>query len=180
MGRIPCTRDGEDLYDHEGYVSPVLDDGSSTHGTLTIEIVRRTVAWRAECPCGWSGTNHESGGPTIPSDRDYDAVLEDWELSHAAPLLRNVERKRQLELLAEIRRTAETLLRDGIEEALARGATWNDIAVAIRTDVDDAERLRGSPVASDSVQGRTSLSLTGLCDGPIAPIGEGSRSRTGR
>jgi hypothetical protein len=94
-------------------------------------------------------------------------------------LLRNVERKRQL-VLAEICRTAETLLRDGIEEALARGETWNDIAVAIRTDVDKAQRLRGSPEASESVQGRTSLSLAGLCDGPTAPIGEGSRSRTGR
>jgi len=168
MGRIPCTRDGEDLYDHEGYVSSILDDGSSSHGTWTTEIERRTVAWRAECSCGWGGTDRESGGPDIPGDGEYDAILEEWEVEHVGPLLRTIERQRQLESLTETVRIAETLLCDGIEEALARGATWNDVAAAIRTNVYKAQRLYGLSEVSTSLRNGTSRSDTGLCDGPTA------------
>jgi hypothetical protein len=168
MGTILYTRDGEGLFDHEGYVSHVLDDGTSAHGTWTIGIERCTVAWRAECTCGWNGTIHSSGGPNSPSDEEYDAVLNDWEIAHAGPLLRAAERARQLEALAETVRITEAQLREGIQEALARGATWTDIAAAIRTDVDKAQRLGGLLPGTIAAPESAAAPDFGLRDGPFA------------
>jgi hypothetical protein len=167
MGTILYTRDGEGLYDHEGYVSHVLHDGSSTHGTWTIEIERRTVGWRAECTCGWNGTIYNSGGPNSPGDNEYDAVLTEWEIAHALPLLRAAERERQLEALTETVRNTEARLRDGIQQALARGATWTDIATAIRTDVDKAQRLGGILPGTGAPESAAVSDLR-LRDGPVA------------
>lgn len=168
MGSILYSRDGEGLYDHEGYVSQILDDGSSSLGTWTAEIERRTVAWRAECTCGWQGCTRDSGGPNTPSASEFDAILEDWELSHAEPLLEAMERRRQLESLTETVRITDGLLRDGIEEALARGASRREIAAAIRSGIAKAQRLSGESDVPNLQSNGVFLLDTGTCDGPTA------------
>lgn len=144
MGTILFGRDGEGLYDHEGYVAHILDDRSSAHGTWTAEIERRTVAWRAECVCGWAGPRHDSGGPSTPSDDRYDDILSDWEHCHARPLLAAAERVWQLDALAETLRAAERQLRDGIREAIRRGATWTEVANTIRISETSARQRYGA------------------------------------
>ena len=143
MGTILFSRDDEGLYDHEGYVAHILDDGRSAHGTWTAEIERRTVAWRAECVCGWCGPRHDSDGPNTPSDERYDEILSDWEQCHARPLLAAAERVWQLDILAETLRAAERQLREGVSEAIRRGATWTEIATAIRISETSAQQRYG-------------------------------------
>ena len=163
MGTILFSRDGEGLYDHEGYVAHVLDDGRSAHGTWTAEIERRTVAWRAECVCGWAGPSHHSGWPNTPADDRYDEILSDWEQSHARPLLATAERVWQLEALAETLRTAERQLRNGVDEAIRRGATWTEIAKTIRISEASARQRFGEVIETASAH--PAVELDG---GPIA------------
>lgn len=150
MGTILYTRDDEGLYDHEGYVAHILDDGASAGGLWTMDVERRTVAWRAECVCGWAGPIHDSGDPNSPSDARYDEVLQDWELTHARPLLGAAERVWQLDALAETLRVAERQLREGVAEAIRRGASWTEIASAIRISEADVQRRYGALVQPGS------------------------------
>ena len=163
MGTILYTRDGEGLYDHEGYVAHILDDGASAAGLWTVEVERRTVAWRAECVCGWAGPGHDSGGPNSPGDDRYDEILQDWELAHARPLLEAAERIWQLDALADSLRAADRQLREGVAEAIRRGASWAEIAAAIRIGEADVrhryEAFTTPPSTAPGLQ---------LRDGPIA------------
>lgn len=120
MGTILYTPEGIGLYEHEGYVSHVLKDGTSAQGTWTTNIEADTVAWRAECTCGWAGALHDSGGPDSPSDHQYDQILKDWEVAHAGPLLRARERAFHLEALAEAVANTEAVLRQAVHEAHCR------------------------------------------------------------
>ena len=144
MGTILDTRDDEGLYEHEGYIAHILDDGTSAGGLWTVEVERRTIAWRAECVCGWAGPDYDSRGPNSPNDARYDEILQDWELAHARPLLHAAERVWQLEALAETLRGAERQLREGVAEAIRRGAGWTEIASAIRISEADIQRRYGT------------------------------------
>lgn len=163
MGTILFSRDDEGLYDHEGYVAHILDDGESAHGAWTVEIERRTVAWRAECACGWAGPHHDSAGPNTPTDHCYDEILADWELDHARPLLAAAERVWQLDTLAETLRTAERQLRDGVGEAIRRGATWIEIAKTIR--ISEASARQRYDAAA--LQAAPAQPVAGLDGSPI-------------
>jgi hypothetical protein len=163
MGTILYTRDDEELYDHEGYVAHLLDNGASAGGLWTMDVERRTVAWRAECICGWVGPAHDSAGPSSPSEERHEEILQDWELTHARPLLAAAERVWRLETLADTVRGAERRLRDGVAEAVRRGATCAEIAVAIRMSESDVQHRysvldRQRPIPSAMQLG----------DGPIA------------
>jgi hypothetical protein len=153
MGTVLYTRDGEGLYDHEGYVAHILADGSSARGLWTFDVEQRTVAWRAECTCGWAGRHHDSGGPNTPDDQLHDRILQDWEHGHARALLGTAERVWQLDTLVETVRVAERHLRDGVREALRRGATWDEIAAATRILPAYARRLFGCPTRSSPMPG---------------------------
>lgn len=163
MGTILYTQDDEGLYDHEGYVAHILDDGTPAGGLWTVEVERRTIAWRAECVCGWTGPHHESGGTNGPSDARYDEILQDWELAHARPLLHAAERVWQLEALAETLRASERQLRAGVVEAIRRGASWTEIASAIGISEADVQRRYGAIAQPSSTTPGMSLR-----DGPIA------------
>ena len=118
MGSILYTETGEGLYDHEGYVAHILDDGSSAGGVWTAEIGRRTVGWRCECSCGWAGPVYDSRGPQSPTDDEADAMMDrDWDAGHARPLLALAE------LRALTRRADEAAaeLRAGVGRARAQG-----------------------------------------------------------
>ena len=165
MGTILYTCDDEGLYDHEGYVAHILDDGRSAGGTWTCEIEQRTVAWRAECVCGWAGRHHDSGDPNTPGDLRYEEVLADWELNHARLLLHAAERVHRLDALARAVRDAHAELRQQVGVAHRRGASWSEIAEAIRTSEADAERRYGTVQAGRSVAQWSAGSDRGLDDG---------------
>ena len=167
MGTLIYTRDGEGLYDHEGYVAHILDDGRSAQGAWRVEIERRTVAWRAECACGWAGPSHDAGGPNTPSDARYDDILADWEFAHARPLVAAAERVWQLDALAETLRNAERHLRQGVREATRRGATWAEIAKAIRMIETNAQRLYGTHTEMTASSTGAVVQGVELGDGPI-------------
>lgn len=146
MGSILYTADAEALYAHEGYVSAVLDDGSSTQGTWTLHVGDRAVGWRAECSCGWAGPVHQCwDGRRLPTDAEYDTVLADWETTHGRPLARAQERTWQLGVLADSVLLAVSQLREGIAHSRERGASWEEIAGAIHVGADQAERIFNVP-----------------------------------
>ncbi len=168
MGTILYTSDGEGLYDHEGYVAHVVDSGESARGTWTFDIETRTVAWRAECVCGWAGPCHDSGGPRSPNLARYDEILEEWKLAHARPLLQAAERVWQLDTLAESLRAAEKQLRHGVAEAIRRGATWAEIARAIHITETHAQRPYGIHTDVPAALGEAAQHRQELRDGPIS------------
>jgi hypothetical protein len=146
MGTVLYTADGEALYAHEGYVSAVLDDGSSTHGTWTLHDEERTVGWRAECSCGWAGSVHKCwDGRRFPTDAQYDTVLADWNTTHGRPLATAQERTWQLGALADGVLLAVSQLKEGIARSRERGASWDEIAGAIHVGADQAERIFNVP-----------------------------------
>ncbi len=168
MGTILYTAEGIGLYDHEGYVSHVLKDGTSARGTWTPNIEADTVAWRAECTCGWAGALHDSGGPDSPSDHQYDLILKDWEVTHAGPLLRARERAFHLEALAEAVASAEAVLRQAVQEAHAAGLAHEEIARVLRTNVPMIQRLWVTDPATAATSANPDISERELPDGPIA------------
>ncbi len=70
----------EDLYDHEGFGARRLPDGSLT-GTWSRDTARFD-AYVAACGCGWQG-----GHVHPPTEEGYEAAVDEWERSHARPLL---------------------------------------------------------------------------------------------
>jgi hypothetical protein len=124
MGTVLFTEDDQGLYDHEGYVAHILDDGATAGGTWTAEIECRTVGWRCECSCGWAGRVYDSRGPHTPTEEQADAMMyADWDTRHARPLL-------PLAGLAPLaRETAEAMkkLREGVRRARAGGVSWEHI-----------------------------------------------------
>jgi hypothetical protein len=168
VGTILYTPEGIGLYDHEGYVSHVLSDGTSARGTWTTNIEADTVAWRAECTCGWAGALHDSGGPDSPSDDQYDQILKDWEIAHAAPLLRARERAFHLEALAEAVANAEAGLRQAVHEAHAAGLAHEEIARLLRTNVAMVQRLSARDPGTAATSTNSDSSERVLPDGPIA------------
>jgi hypothetical protein len=141
MGTIVYTADDEPLPAHEGYVSAVLENGHSTHGTWTLLDTDSTVAWRAECSCGWAGPRHpcpQRGA--MPTDAQYDAVLADWETTHARPLAAAQERVFELTRLSCALRLAEAKLREAVQRSINRGATPQEIARAIQASAAEVEQ----------------------------------------
>jgi hypothetical protein len=168
VGTILYTPGGVGLYDHEGYVSHVLKDGTSARGTWTTDVEADTVAWRAECTCGWAGALHDSGGPDSPSDDRCDQILRDWEIAHAGPLLRARERAFHLEALAEAVANAEAVLRQAAHEAHAAGLAHEEIARVLRMNVAMVERLSDKDPGSAATPTSGGTPEWELPDGPIA------------
>lgn len=93
MGTIRFTTtpagDQVGLYDHEGYVAQVFDDGTTHGGGNVAEVNRRTVGFQAACDCGWHGAT------VLPRQPDQTAwcawddlpVLEDEWTAHTDPFL---------------------------------------------------------------------------------------------
>ncbi|MCA1702357.1 MAG: hypothetical protein LC808_03445 [Actinobacteria bacterium] len=129
MGSILFTEDDHGLYDHEGYVAHILDNGESAGGAWTTEIAERTVGWRCECSCGWVGPVYDSKGPTSPTDEQADAMMDgDWEAKHARPLLPLAG----LDALAQQVAEADRKLRVGVAAARAGGVSWEQIGRALQ------------------------------------------------
>ena len=131
MRTILYTRDGVGLFDHEGYVSHILDDATSARGPWTVQINLRTVGWRAECACGWEGPIRDSGGPNCPTDGEYDRVLDDWEVAHPQPLVKAVERAARTFGRSRSARRDETAGR-----CLRGDRTWRDLDRDRQGDTD--------------------------------------------
>jgi hypothetical protein len=145
VGRIACTTDGVELYDHEGYVSALLEDGSSAGGSWTTETEQETRAWRAECTCGWAGPPHDLGADTIPADGEYEAVLGDWEHDHIAAVVTAAERAYHLDGLTCLVAEFDLRSRALVEKSLVRGATWEDIGRALHATAEAARHRYQSP-----------------------------------
>jgi len=128
MGSVLYNDSGEGLYDHEGYVAHILDDGASAGDTWTAEIGRRTVGWRCECSCGWAGPVYDSKGPHPPSDEQSDTMMtRDWDGGHARPLLALAD----LPTLARRADEAAAEFRAGVRRARAKGLSWEQIAKSL-------------------------------------------------
>ena len=148
MGSILFTEAGEGLYDHEGYVAHILDDGSSAGGVWTAEIGRRTVGWRCECSCGWAGPVYDSRGPQSPSDDQADEMMDrDWDAGHARPLLALAE----LPALARRADEAAAEFRAGVGRARAQGRSWEQIAKALGVSRQAAWERFGQPERADRI-----------------------------
>lgn len=127
----------DELYDHEGYVAHILDDGTSAHGTWTAEIERHTVAWRAECSCGWHGPHHAADGPGILDDDRSDAIVtDDWEHVHMAIVQRAVEVIHRLQAVEIANEKLWAALRD----ATANGISIDQLAGALRITATEFHR----------------------------------------
>jgi hypothetical protein len=90
MGTIRFRQhDNAGLYDHEGYLGHVFEDGSIHGGGDVSEIDRRTVGWRAMCECGWQGAHivHRGNSVGVGLDwQDAPALDAEW-TAHTDPLL---------------------------------------------------------------------------------------------
>lgn len=126
----------DELYDHEGYVAHILDDGTSAHGTWTAEIERHTVAWRAECTCGWHGPEHPLEGHDILDDDRSDAILLDWEHVHMAIVQRAVEVIHRLQAVE----TANEKLQAALRDAAANGISTDQLAGTLRITATEFHR----------------------------------------
>ncbi len=73
----------DDLDGHEGYPLRRLPDGTTT--SRWTSATTRFTAYIAACDCGWTGTSRHE-----PTERGYDAALDEWEHDHARPLLQHV------------------------------------------------------------------------------------------
>lgn len=107
---------GDGLYDHEGYLGLVLEDGRVTGG-WSLETERRSLAYRAACECGWQGqVTHRPG--RLPEEDERDAMMEEWD-DHVAPHLAALERVGPLQHVTQGLRDATR----AATAAMARGAT---------------------------------------------------------
>jgi hypothetical protein len=123
----------EDLWDHEGYATRRLPDGTLT-GTWTYA-TREFTAYLPACGCGW---HVEREYP--PTEDGEEAALDQWRAEHAAPLLaRQAERHR-----AELARVLEWFggQRDQLEdpatlERLRRAAErTRDLVAEVQRDLE--------------------------------------------
>lgn len=90
MGTIRYRKgDNAGLYDHEGWIGQVFEDGSIHSGGEVAEVDRRTVAWRAMCECGWQGTNviHRGDGADAWLHWENAPALDAEWRAHTDPLL---------------------------------------------------------------------------------------------
>lgn len=147
-----------DLYDHEGWASRRLPDGTLT-GTFTAATADFR-AYRPQCSCGWVGQADYS-----PTEGGEDEALGEWERDHARPLLaRQVpadlaadlsDVRRRLTELAEERplaaleqarqlaKWADSLGERAVGRARAHGAGWNEIGQAAGTSTQAAQQRYG-------------------------------------
>jgi hypothetical protein len=88
--RFATGPDGEDvgLYDHEGWVGMVLDDGTET-SVWNADTKTRVAGWRAGCSCGWRSETVVSRTRGRAAFADWDDLPEleaEW-IRHTDPLL---------------------------------------------------------------------------------------------
>ncbi|MQA14921.1 MAG: hypothetical protein GEV09_12315 [Pseudonocardiaceae bacterium] len=92
-------------YDHEGYAAHVLDDGSLT-GTHSADTRPRMVgAVVAACDCGWTGATRYPRRTEFDEDAE-ELALQEWERSHARPVLERAQRGELWRLEAQLRELA--------------------------------------------------------------------------
>jgi hypothetical protein len=127
----------EGLYDHEGWLALVLDDGTETNEWST-RIEPRIVGVRPSCECGWRGTlaNHPAG---FPEDNEYDEYMQEWERQHARPVLA----LRNLRDAGQEARRAGGALREAVAEARAAGASWSEVGTALSVTKQAAQQRFG-------------------------------------
>lgn len=148
----------DDLYDHEGWASRRLPDGTLT-GTWTAATADFR-AYRPQCSCDWVG---RSDYP--PTQDGEDQALREWERDHARPLLvlqspaelaseiADVCRRlsefaedRPLAALRQVRQLAkwaDVLSERAAGNARRDGAGWNAIGQAAGTSEQAAQQRYG-------------------------------------
>lgn len=143
----------EDLYDHEGYAARKLPDGTLT-STWTAD-TNEFLAFVSACSCGGPGHWSEWYGSTEypPTDEGEEAAIEEWERTHARPLLGSTppvglddevsEMLGRLRTLAEerptgvlpalrrIERGTDDLLAVAVSNARDGGRSWSEIGSAL-------------------------------------------------
>jgi hypothetical protein len=126
----------EGLYDHEGYATRKLPDGTLT-GTWTATTAA-FVAYVARCECGWAATTEHP-----PTQAGADAALDDW-AAHAdqQQAAQQARRRRDLaEVLRALGRLAELVDQPATLPRVARAA-------------DRARRLAGELLDPQEEAGR--------------------------
>ena len=148
----------DDLYDHEGWPGRRLPDGTLT-GTWTAATAD-FIAYRPQCSCGWVGHAEYP-----PNEAGEDAALEEWERSHARPLLdrqipgdlaadltalrkrlNDIVDERPLAALGQARRLvkwADVLSERAATRARERGSGWAEIGQAAETSAQAAQQRYG-------------------------------------
>ena len=95
----------DDLYDHEGYAARRLPDGSLT-GTWSRDTDTFT-GYIAVCSCGWTGDH-----PHPPTEAGRRAAEDQWDNTHARPLLAVAVPARITELVDNLREEIAELASD--------------------------------------------------------------------
>lgn len=129
----------DDLYDHEGYGIRVPGDGTSLGSLATAR--SPFDAYMSACSCGWRGECH------APDDDGYEAAIDEWEASHARPLLAESIPLHVTEKMRELTQAVNHL----VDERPAAGAKvlrslaqWTEATGARAQLSNDALRSRES------------------------------------
>lgn len=136
------TSYGDVGYDHEGYAAQVLDDGSLTSEYSDATEPRMVGAVVAACECGWTGTTRYPTRDTF-DEAATDLALDEWEHTHARPVLEQDQRADLDRLQRRLRALATAQLPGADRSARQLAEQLGQITCALETAADLARRLAG-------------------------------------
>lgn len=140
MGRF-LTSYGNAGYDHEGYAAQVLDNGSLTSEYSDATEPRMVGAVVAACECGWTGTTHYPTRETF-DEAATDLALDEWEHTHAHPILERAQRADVDRLQRRLQALATAQL-PGAGRSRQLAEQLGQITCALEAAADLARRLAG-------------------------------------
>ena len=138
-------------YQHEGWPTGILDDGTDNGGTWTQEIGQHVTGWKAACSCGWRSNvfypraEWPSENGMAPQEVDGDetgtGIYREWtdHLYDALPELAVHDLTHAIE-------QAERALTEAVKRARARGVSWSTIGRAAGITKQAAHLRWGSVV----------------------------------
>jgi len=132
----------DDLYDHEGLAARRLADGTLT-ATWTKETAKFD-AYVAACDCGWRGDEDRP-----PNDAGHEMAIDDWERSHARPLLARTVPDRVTRMIGELRTEVGALAKErpaAAQQALSEVRAWTDAMMALARGTVPPPSSGGRPI----------------------------------
>jgi len=119
----------DDLYDHEGFGARRLADGALTEGWTAATATFN--AYVAACDCGWRGEEERP-----PTEDGYEVALDDWEQTHARPLLARKVPDHVAEMITDLRAEVGALAKErpvAAQQALREVRAWADAMALARS-----------------------------------------------